>query len=198
MQGGVISSIEFHKALQEVEKYRKRKTDIRNQSKTKMKQITKEHQEELLQPGNKEDKEDYFMPNCKCFRYPGCQCQLKYEAPIPKSWLRTYLYNKYNQIQNLTLHLFSCLLSCHRSLINFSRYYPSWLSYCVLQDLSFLHSLVNYLLLLKFIQAFCTYGGIISKYDIFIRALCLDDCFFKLLFCFHTVSIWYIQFFCFL
>ena len=42
IQDGGISSIEFHKVLQEVEKYRKFKTDIRNQSRTKIKQITKE------------------------------------------------------------------------------------------------------------------------------------------------------------
>ena len=42
IQDGGISSIEFHKVLQEVEKYRKLKTDIRNQSRTKVKQITKE------------------------------------------------------------------------------------------------------------------------------------------------------------
>ena len=42
IQDGGISSIEFHKVLQEVEKYRKLKTDIRNQSRTKIKQITKE------------------------------------------------------------------------------------------------------------------------------------------------------------
>ena len=42
MEDGDISSIEFHKVLQEVEKYRKPKADIRNQAKAKMKQITKE------------------------------------------------------------------------------------------------------------------------------------------------------------
>ena len=42
IQDGGISSIEFHKVLQEVQKYRKLKTDIRNQSRTKIKQITKE------------------------------------------------------------------------------------------------------------------------------------------------------------
>ena len=42
IQDGGISSIEFHKVLQEIEKYRKLKTDIRNQSRTKIKQITKE------------------------------------------------------------------------------------------------------------------------------------------------------------
>ena len=41
MQDGDISSIEFHKVLQEVEKYRKLKVDIRNQAKAKVKQIAK-------------------------------------------------------------------------------------------------------------------------------------------------------------
>ena len=61
MQDGYISSIEFHKALQEVEKYRKLKADIRNQTKTKVIQITKEQLEELLEQGRKEGKEDFLQ-----------------------------------------------------------------------------------------------------------------------------------------
>ena len=49
MQDGDISSIEFHKVLQEAEKYRKRKADIRNQAKAKVKQIAEEQREELLE-----------------------------------------------------------------------------------------------------------------------------------------------------
>ena len=49
MQGEDISSTEFHKVLQEVGKYRKSKADIRNQTKVKVKQITKEQREELLE-----------------------------------------------------------------------------------------------------------------------------------------------------
>ena len=60
MQDEDISSIEFHKVLQEVEKYRKRKADIRNQTKTKVKQITKEQQEKLLEQGRKEGKNDFL------------------------------------------------------------------------------------------------------------------------------------------
>ena len=60
MQDGDISSIEFHKVLQEVEKYRKRKADIRNQTKAKVKQITKEQQEKLLEQGRKEGKNDFL------------------------------------------------------------------------------------------------------------------------------------------
>ena len=58
MQDGDISSTEFQKVLQEVEKYRKLKTDIRNQAKAKVKEITKEQQQDLLEQGRKEDNED--------------------------------------------------------------------------------------------------------------------------------------------
>ena len=60
MQDGDISPTEFHKVLQDVEKYRKLKTDIRNQAKAKKKQITKEQREELFQQGRKEGKEDFL------------------------------------------------------------------------------------------------------------------------------------------
>ena len=56
MQDGDISPTKFHKVLQEVEKYRKLKADIRNQAKAKIKQITKEQREELLEQGRKEYK----------------------------------------------------------------------------------------------------------------------------------------------
>ena len=61
MQDGDISPTEFHKVLQEVEKYRKLKADIRNQAKAKIKQITKEQREELLEQGRKEGKEDFLQ-----------------------------------------------------------------------------------------------------------------------------------------
>ena len=51
MQDGDISPTEFHKVLQEVEKYRKLKADIRNQAKNKVREITKEQQEEMLEQG---------------------------------------------------------------------------------------------------------------------------------------------------
>ena len=60
IQDGDISSIEFHKVLQEVEKYCKLKTNIRNQAKTKVRQITKEQRAELLEQGRKEGKEDFL------------------------------------------------------------------------------------------------------------------------------------------
>ena len=60
MQDRDISPTEFHKVLQEVEKYRKLKADVRNQAKTKIKEITKEHREELLEQGRKEGKEDFL------------------------------------------------------------------------------------------------------------------------------------------
>ena len=41
MQDGDIPPTELHSVLQEVEKHRKLKADIRNQAKTKVKQTTK-------------------------------------------------------------------------------------------------------------------------------------------------------------
>ena len=60
MQDRDISSIEFHKVLQDVEKYRKLKTEIRNQAKAKLKQIMKEQREELLEQGRKEGTKDFL------------------------------------------------------------------------------------------------------------------------------------------
>ena len=61
MQDSDISATEFCKVLQEVEKYRKLKADIRNQVKVKIKQITKEQREELLEQGRKEGKDDFLQ-----------------------------------------------------------------------------------------------------------------------------------------
>ena len=64
MQDRDISPTEFHEVLQEVEKYRKLKADIRNQTKAKVKQIEKELREEIFEQGRKkgrkEDKEDFL------------------------------------------------------------------------------------------------------------------------------------------
>ena len=64
MQDGDISPTEFHKVLQEVEKYRKLKADIRNQAKAKIKQIEEEQQKEIFEQerkeGRKEGKEDFL------------------------------------------------------------------------------------------------------------------------------------------
>ena len=60
MQDWDISPTEFHKLLQQVEKYRKLKASIRSQAKTKIRQITKEKQEEILAQGRKEGKENFL------------------------------------------------------------------------------------------------------------------------------------------
>ena len=60
VQDGDISRTEFHKVLQEVEKYRRLKADIRNQAKAKVKEITKEQRQEILEQGKKEGKQ-YFL-----------------------------------------------------------------------------------------------------------------------------------------
>ena len=85
MQDEDISPTEFHKVLQEVEKYRRLKADIRNQTKAKVKQITKEQRGEIFEQGRKEGKKIFFTANRKHFRYPWCQCHLKYESPPPYS-----------------------------------------------------------------------------------------------------------------
>ena len=54
-----IYSTEFHKVPQEVEKYCKLKDDIRNQARAKVKEITKEQREEILEQGRK-GKEDFL------------------------------------------------------------------------------------------------------------------------------------------
>ena len=65
MQDGDISSTEFHKVLQEVQKYRKLKADIRNQAKADVKEITKELHEEILEQGRKEDKKDFLRKTAR-------------------------------------------------------------------------------------------------------------------------------------
>ena len=59
MQDGDVSSIEFRKVLQEVEKCCRIKADSRNQVKAKAKEITKEQREQILEQGRKEGKEDF-------------------------------------------------------------------------------------------------------------------------------------------
>ena len=61
MQDGDISPTEFHKVLQEREKYRKLKADIRNRTKAKVKQIEKEQRKEILEQGRKEGKEIFLQ-----------------------------------------------------------------------------------------------------------------------------------------
>ena len=53
MQDGYISSIEFHKVLQEMEKYHKLKADIRNQAKAKLNKSQRNSNNNYL---NKEEK----------------------------------------------------------------------------------------------------------------------------------------------
>ena len=60
MQDEDISPTEFNKVLQEVEKYRKQKADTRNQTKAKVKEITKEQREKIHKQGRKEGKEDFL------------------------------------------------------------------------------------------------------------------------------------------
>ena len=60
IQNGHISSIVFHKAIQEVEKYLNLKANIRNHTKTKVRQITKEQIEKLLEKERIKEKKIFF------------------------------------------------------------------------------------------------------------------------------------------
>ena len=60
IQGGNISPTEFHRALQEVQKYRKLKADIENLAEAKIKQIMEKQREESLEQGRKEGVEDFL------------------------------------------------------------------------------------------------------------------------------------------
>ena len=61
MQNEDISPDEFHRALQDVQKCRKHKVDIRNQAKTKVKQIIKEQREEFFEQLRKEGKAAFLQ-----------------------------------------------------------------------------------------------------------------------------------------
>ena len=60
MQDGDISPTEFHKVLKESEEYCILKANIKNQTKAKVKQVTKEQREEIFEQGRKEGKEDFL------------------------------------------------------------------------------------------------------------------------------------------
>ena len=59
MQNGYVSPTEFHRILQEKEKYRKLIADINNQAMAKLKKIMKEQQEKILEQGRKEGEENF-------------------------------------------------------------------------------------------------------------------------------------------
>ena len=65
MQDGDISSIEFHKVLQEVEKYCKLRANIRNQAKTDHKRTVGR----IACTRKKERVREFFANNRKYFRY---------------------------------------------------------------------------------------------------------------------------------
>ena len=71
MQDGDISPTEFHRVLQEVEKYRKLKADIINQAEAMARQITKEQLQKITRARKKRRYERFFTKNRKHFRYQG-------------------------------------------------------------------------------------------------------------------------------
>ena len=60
MQDGDISPTEFHKVLQEVEKYRKLKADIRNHAKDKEKRLRKNSEKKYLNKEEKKAKKTFY------------------------------------------------------------------------------------------------------------------------------------------
>ena len=60
MQDGDVSPTEFHRILQEKEKYRKIKADVNNQAIAKLKKIMKEQQEKIIEQGRKEGAENFL------------------------------------------------------------------------------------------------------------------------------------------
>ena len=108
--------------LQVVEKYCKLKDIVRSQAKTKVKQITKEHREELLEQRRKKDKEDLFrkiMSRMPMSFKEGCH-------PFTNCDFIVYKDYKINLEFILTASIINlfCLLSCHDTLLWFSRDYP--------------------------------------------------------------------------
>ena len=86
MQCGDFSPIEFLQSIAGGRKYRKLKADIRNQAKAKVKEITKEQREEILEQGRKEGKEDFLR---KIANSSGTQGA----TAIYKNRFKTYLSN---------------------------------------------------------------------------------------------------------
>ena len=118
MQDEDASPAEFHKILQEVEKYRKIKADIRNQGKTKVKEITKEQRVELLEQGRKEGKEDFLRKISNTSGTRGVNAIYNMNLLHPtvcdfmvhkdyKNRPKIYLSSMLNQLQDSTPHLSS-------------------------------------------------------------------------------------------
>ena len=124
MQDGYISPTEFYKVLQEVEKYGRLKADISNQSKAKVKEITKKQREELLEQGRKKGKEDFLrkIANTSVIQGANAIYNMKLLCPTAcdfmvhkdyKNWFKICLSSMWNQHQDLTPHLFSYQSSYH-------------------------------------------------------------------------------------
>ena len=91
---------------------------------------------------------------------------------------RIYLCNKYNELQDFkTSPVLVFIIMLPSIAVFIAGTIPSQFSYSILDELSVMHSLINYLLPSKFIEAFPTYMGIISKDDILILALSIKGYF---------------------
>ena len=162
MQDGDISPTEFYKVLQEVEKYRKLKADIRNQAKAKVKEITTEQREEILEAGRKEGKEDFFEKS-QTLQVP--RVAVPFEILISSTLRHVILWSIKTikiglkfifpvcginfRIQHLTCPLIDHRITIHHD--NFLKSLPCKFSHRVFHQLLIRHMLINRLLLSKFI-----------------------------------------------
>ena len=125
----------------------------------------------------------FFTKSRKYFRYPGCQCRLKYEAfstlrhailwfpKTIKSTLKICFANMWNQLQDRTPHLFSCLSMCHHPSQYFFEAPPKRVSLRHHSSNLIIHFFINDLLLSMFIQARHTERRIWAKNSIFVYTL---------------------------
>ena len=171
MQHGDISLTEFHKVLQKVQKYHKVKADIRNQAKTKIKQITKEQREELLELGGKKRKEDFLR---KMDNSSGIQdSNVIKNMNLPHHTKHDFIVFINHKISlklvfpkfgiNFRIQHHACTLIYHCVTIDldiFLKSFPCEFPYRIFHQPLIIHVLINDLLLSMFIQARHTDGGI--------------------------------------
>ena len=203
MQDRDISPTEFHKVL----KYRKLKTDIRNQAKAKVKEITKEQRVELLEQGRKEGKEDFLRKISNTSGTRGVNAIYNMNLLHPtvcdfmvhkdyKNRPKIYLSSMLNQLQDSTPHLSSYQSLYHHPSLYFFEVPPMRVSSLYLPS-AFDHILFGQWLAVSEVHPGMPYSrDIWTKNNLLIHCDSVFDGLFKLFFCFHAVSTWYIQLFC--
>ena len=83
VEDGHISQNEYQKILQEKQRYLTLKSQIRKKTKKLVNTITQRTARRNSPTGPPRGKTGFFKANRKFFRYPTCQCHIKYEQPPP-------------------------------------------------------------------------------------------------------------------